>query len=69
MALNPVRFDFYKKFIIYTSVFRGNAYASLHNREGMSDDAAKKAFHREHNKEVATLYEQHGKKNQSTAHH
>ena len=57
-----MRYDFLNtkkgRVIIYTEAINSNAYQSIHLVNNLSEDEAKRAFHREHKKEVLTLLQQ-----------
>jgi hypothetical protein len=53
-----VRYDFIGDKVIYTSVIDGAAFQSIHNRAGMNEQEAMKAFHREHAREILILNQQ-----------
>lgn len=61
-----VRFDFLGHHVVYTTAIDGDAFQSIHNRSGMSDEEAKRAFHREHAREIEILKQQRDE-NKSTA--
>jgi IS5 family transposase len=55
MTFQVNAYNFYKNVVIYTTVYKGNAYHSIHKRSHLTDEQAKKSFHREHNAEVLAL--------------
>ena len=53
-----MRIDFIKNLVIYTSVDKGAAFSSIHDRTGLTNDQASKHFLYDHVKEVAFLMQQ-----------
>ena len=49
------RFEYLGKHIAYVSVVQRNAYISIHNRDGLTDQQARMKFHIEHTNEVDYL--------------
>jgi hypothetical protein len=56
-----MRYEFYKDSIIYVSAIPGKAFASIHKMNGMSREDAKKAFHREHQREILIMLQDENK--------
>jgi hypothetical protein len=52
------RYDFIDNKVVYTTIVAGAAFQSIHERNGLTDEQAKQAFHREHNAEVLILLRQ-----------
>ena len=59
-----MRYEFHKDYIIYISATDGKAFASLHKMNGLDLEGAKKAFHREHQREILIMLKDE-QKNQS----
>jgi hypothetical protein len=53
-----VRYDFVGNLVVYTSVINGEAFQSIHKRDGMTDEQAKGSFHRDHAREIVILQQQ-----------
>lgn len=53
-----VRYDFFGHYVVYTTAMNGVAFQSMHNRSGMTNEEATRAFHREHAREIVVLQQQ-----------
>jgi hypothetical protein len=61
-----MRVDFLGNYVIYTTAIDGDAFQSIHNRSGMSDQEAARAFHREHAREIEVLKKQRDENKSTT---